>query len=352
MKDLRRAICAMLTVVITSAVVALAPIGTGAAAAAAPEADPAEPVRIMLYGDSTTHGTTGDWTWRYRLWQSLTADGTSFDFVGPRDDIAVYTTLELGGHAYRDPDFDDDHASLYGMRFSNGQYQLADLAPAHDPDVVVAMIGGNDLVVQISPDVLEAKWRKDIARLRAANRDVSLVLVPLPQTWIPGATEYNERLADIAAGLDTARSRVVLADLAVFNAHTDTYDYAHFTAAGERKIATVVSAALQRIGVGSGVTHFSDPASGMTGWAPTPRATADGTSVTISWDPVTYASSQSVYVRDLTTGRVGVLHGVKGTSTTLPGQPGARYRIWLAPAKGYVALGTWSTPVDVTVPTG
>lgn len=348
MKDLRRAFRAMLSVVVMSAVVSFGTAGPGVAA---PEPGPASPVRIMVYGDSTTHGTTGDWTWRYRLWQSLTADGTSFDLVGPRDDIPVYTTLELGGHDYRDPAFDDDHAAMYGMRFSNGQYQLPDLAAAHAPDVVVAMIGGNDLVVRINPDVLEAKWRKDIARLRAANRDVSLVLVPLPQTWMPGATEYNERLARIAAGLDTARSRVVLADLAVFNAHTDTYDYAHFTAAGERKIASVVIAALHSIGVGSGVTHFPDPASGMTGWAPTPRATAEGTAVTISWDPVTYASTQSIYVRNLTTGQTGAVHGVKGSTTTLPGEPGSRYRIWLAPAKGYVALGTWSTPVDVAVPT-
>lgn len=348
MKDLQRAFRAILTVVMTSAVLSFGTAGPGHAA---PEPDPAEPVRIMLYGDSTTHGTTGDWTWRYRLWQTLTAEGTSFDLVGPRDDIPVYTTLELGGHSYRDPAFDDDHAARYGMRFSNGEYQLPDLASAHRPDVVVALIGGNDLVVQISPDVLEAKWRKDIARVRAANRDVDLVLVPLPQTWIPGVTEYNDRLADIAAGMDTARSRVVLADLAVFNAHADTYDYAHFTAAGERKIASVVTAALHRIGVGSGATHFSDPAVGMTGWAPTPHATAEGTSVMISWEPVTYASTQSIYVRNLTTGRTGVVHGVKGSTTTLPGEPGHRYRIWLAPAKGYVALGTWSTPVDVTVPT-
>ncbi|HWJ10545.1 MAG TPA: GDSL-type esterase/lipase family protein, partial [Nocardioides sp.] len=257
-----------------------------------------------------------------------------------------------GGHSYRDPAFDDDHASMFGMRFSTGQYQLADLAPAYHPDVVIAMIGGNDLVVQISPDVLEAKWRKDVARLRATNRNVSLVLVPLPQTWIPGVTEYNKRLARIATGLDSTRSRVVLADLAVFDALTDTHDHAHFTAAGERKIASVVSAALARIGVGSGVTSYVDPAIGLTGWAPTPRATAGGTSVTISWDPVTYASTQSIYVRNLTTGWTGVLHGVKGTTTTLPGQPGASYRIWLAPAKGYVALGTFSTPVDVTVPAG
>jgi hypothetical protein len=246
------------------------------------------------------------------------------------------------------------------MRFANGPYQLPELTATYDPDVVVAMIGGNDLIAKISQDLLEAKWRTDIARLRATNDDVSVVLVPYPQTWVAGVPEYNERLGQIASSHDTARSRVVLADMPVFDWRVDTYDFAHLTATGERKIASVVTKALADVGVGTGTTHYLNPAVGMTGavadagtstgWAPQPRVTVQGTSVTVSWDPVSYSSSQSILVRDLATGRSAALHGVTGTTKTLPGKAGGRYRIWLAPAKGYVALGTYSVPVDVAIP--
>jgi hypothetical protein len=63
--------------------------GTTPGAAAAVEA---EPVRIMLFGDSITQGSTGDWTWRYRLWQTLAAAGVDFDFVGPRNDLVTYVS--------------------------------------------------------------------------------------------------------------------------------------------------------------------------------------------------------------------------------------------------------------------
>src|SRR5688572_20498301 len=31
----------------------------------------AAPTKILIYGDSLTQSFGGDWTWRYRLWQSL-----------------------------------------------------------------------------------------------------------------------------------------------------------------------------------------------------------------------------------------------------------------------------------------
>ena len=41
------------------------------------------PSRIMLLGDSVTIGSTGDWTWRYRLWKHLAATGAAgVDLVG------------------------------------------------------------------------------------------------------------------------------------------------------------------------------------------------------------------------------------------------------------------------------
>lgn len=43
----------------------------------------AAPMRIMIVGDSISQGHEGDWTWRYRLWQWVNAQGVPVDFVGP-----------------------------------------------------------------------------------------------------------------------------------------------------------------------------------------------------------------------------------------------------------------------------
>lgn len=49
---------------------------------------PSGPVeRIMVVGDSITQGSSGDYTWRYRLWRHLTDRGVRVDLVGPRDDL-------------------------------------------------------------------------------------------------------------------------------------------------------------------------------------------------------------------------------------------------------------------------
>ena len=51
---------------------------------AAPAHAAAEPVRILIAGDSITQGYAGDYTWRYFLDHSLREAGTDFDFVGTR----------------------------------------------------------------------------------------------------------------------------------------------------------------------------------------------------------------------------------------------------------------------------
>jgi len=49
---------------------------------------PGDPVRIMVCGDSRVQGSTGDYTWRYWLWEHLTEHaGVAVDFVGPRNDL-------------------------------------------------------------------------------------------------------------------------------------------------------------------------------------------------------------------------------------------------------------------------
>ena len=104
-----------------------------------------EPVRILLVGDSVTQGSSGDWTWRYRLWQHLVADGVGVDLVGPSDDLYDNVTGQRGSHEYVDPAFDQDHAARWGMQFATQDVPVADLVAEYHPDVVVEGLGLNDL---------------------------------------------------------------------------------------------------------------------------------------------------------------------------------------------------------------
>lgn len=40
-------------------------------------------LRIMIVGDSISHGQQGDTTWRYRFWQWLRSQNVAFQYVGP-----------------------------------------------------------------------------------------------------------------------------------------------------------------------------------------------------------------------------------------------------------------------------
>lgn len=304
----------------------------------------------MIYGDSLTHAFNSDWTWRYRLWQSLKESNVSFDFVGPRNDVIEYTTLRYGSQGYRQPGFDRDHAALAGMRFMTGGYQLNSLARTYRPNVIVGLIGFNDLLVGTSVADLERHWRQQIDQARRYARGVDIVLVQIPQTWWNNVTQYDDMLVRLAGELNTAAERVVVTARANFDASSDVFDNAHFSSAGDLKVAAVVAQALAKIGMGSGqLATTPDPPDDHT-WAPVPTASVESGTVTVSWPSVTYASSENVHIRDDNTGTTEVKQYVKGTSLTFAGSAGHTYSVWLAPVRDYLPIGTASLPIRIDVP--
>ena len=270
----------------TLLVLALAMAGTALTAVSArPHAAAAAAPTLMIYGDSITQGASGDYTWRYRLWKDLTADGAVVDFVGPADDLHA---LSEGAdtHAYADPDFDTDHASRWGMQLGAPVYPLADMVAQFHPDVVVALLGLNDLLYGLhTPGELAQIWSDDIAAARAIEPGISVVLVQQPDVWYAGVTEYNEDLVALAEVLDTPGSRVVATGPIGSEAATDTWDNSHPTASGEIKIATAAADALARIGFGT---------PGVPGGIRT-RARADGV-VHVTWSAAPAATAYSTGV--------------------------------------------------------
>jgi ABC-type thiamine transport system ATPase subunit len=89
-----------------------------------------------------------------------------------------------------------------------------------------------------------------VGRARAVNPDVDVVVGALPQVWIERVPAYNALLPQVAAELSTPESRVVVTPVADFTRGVETFDDAHPTLLGMRKIAASVSAGLEQLGIG------------------------------------------------------------------------------------------------------
>ncbi|MDF9716955.1 hypothetical protein INN71_14810 [Nocardioides sp. ChNu-153] len=237
------------------AVVLLAVVARPSVASPEPTRPPAaappvaQPTRVLLVGDSLTHGYRGDWTWRYRLWQLLRAERrTTYDLVGNRDDVADPVLDLTGHHDYADPDFDTDHAASGGMYLTRMRYDVPELAAATAPDVVVLLIGINDLRNGVTPGDLAAAARTFVGEVRSAAPDVDVVLAQLPHVHLPLVADYNARLDVLAAELATPASPVVVARSAGGFTAADFWDRLHPGAAGEVRIARAVHGALAELG--------------------------------------------------------------------------------------------------------
>lgn len=334
-----RRVAALCAALLTAATVAL-PVPGGAEPAQAAVAERAEePVRILVVGDSVTQGSAGDWTWRYRLWRHLTAAGVAVDLVGPRDDLYDNVSGQQGSHAYADPSFDRDHAARWGMQVEVLDVPIADLVTAYEPDVVVEMLGVNDIIFgNRSGDAVAGRVARLVEEARSADPGVALVLAEATQTWWAGVPQLNEALAGVAADVSTPSSPVVLAETSrAYEAGPDTWDGSHPNARGEAKIAAAVADALAALGVGpEAADPVALPPVGPR-WAASLTGAAGVGSATLSWSGPAGATSQYVWLRDVTarTPWQRLPYPVEGRTWTAGLlDDGHRYAFRLQPRKG------------------
>jgi lysophospholipase L1-like esterase len=324
----------------------------GCAGAEPDAADP--PVRILLVGDSVTQGSSGDWTWRYRLWQHLLDSGVVADLVGPDDDLLDSTTGERGSHEYADPAFDQDHAARWGMSFLDQDRPVGDLVDEYRPDVVVEMLGVNDFAWRrASATEVEEEARRFVLDAQAADPGVDVVLGELPQAWTPGVTEYDAALPAIASDLSTDTSHVVVAAAPEpFVQGVDTYDSAHPSATGEVAIAASVADALAGLGIGPPYPRPLPVVPNGPRQPATLAAVGAPGAATLTWQLPPGADAAWVWLRDATAGQgwTRLPDPVRGTTTTVPGLvPGHTYELRVQAAKGTaVAEDVYSDVVSVT----
>lgn len=313
-------------------------------------ARPDAPLRILLLGDSVTQGSTGDWTWRYRLWEHLRDDDV--DLVGPDQRVAGPPPAPPNME-YADPDFDRDHAGRWGKSFEDTDWTITQLVETFHPDVVVEMLGINDVVWMGEPASALLDHASDLVEeAQAADPDVDIVLGELPQTWYPAVPAYNAGLPGLAEDLGTEDSRIVVADTTAegFTKNVDTYDPVHPSASGEVKIAAGIADALATLGIGD---PYPTPLPSVPP-VPTRPATLHVlpglSSALLSWDAPPGGTAAYVWVRDVTRGeswqRLPV--GVAGPSWTAQGLVGGdTYEFRVQMAKGTSVSDVFSNVVSV-----
>jgi lysophospholipase L1-like esterase len=229
--------------------------------------DPPEPPTLMLVGDSITHGSPGGYTWRYFLDQQLGVVYPGSDlFVGP-------STAPMGGD-YAVAGWDTDHAAqsgrmldcyldgdIAGRPCGDANTAAGDLA-AHNPDVMVLLLGTNDVLLDWGPSTPEqyaADVETYVGLARANNPTVSVSvmgLLPVGPAQFPLSegerAAANEALQRLTSRLDSPDARVVYAPTdAGFDVAQHTTDGVHPNTAGDGVIATNIATALAtHLGIG------------------------------------------------------------------------------------------------------
>lgn len=313
-----------------------------------------EPVRILIVGDSQTIGSAGDWTWRYRLDRHLGNSGVSLDLVGSRSDLYDNVNERNGSQAYADRAFDRNHYAGWGASYTDHNSLVGDAVTEHQPDIVVVMLGTNDLLFkEKSPAAAAGLARTFIGNVRAASPGTDVVVAEPPHSDWPGEVELAALLADVAADLDTVDSRVVVAQTQDGYAEADTYDGVHPHARGELKIAAAVADALATIGVGETYPRPL-PAVSLGPRVPATVAITPGNaSATLRFTSAPGVTGEFVWIRDVSAGQEWrrLRHQIRQPSwraDLLAG--GHRFDFRLQPVKGRLASGTVRSRVVSAVP--
>ncbi len=342
-------------------VVAIIVVVTSLVVARPGVADADRPLRILLYGDSITQGSSGDWTWRYFVDRHLRSSGVSFDLVGPRPGVHHLPEPETGlnpdDEEYADPAFDHDSGAVWGQALSWPVYELAGpspqaLVPTYLPDVVASMIGIDDMgFLQVSPQRIVEAIGDQIQTSRLVNPDIDWVLVEYPNTWLTSVPIYNQHLRALAADLTTERSRVEVAEVPPADQSQDTFDGTHPSGSGAIRIATGVEDALASIGVGTAPTTVPVVPVGparppaLTAYPGVGEATllwAAAPGVYTEWVEMRDATAAAAWIRHRTPFPDGVYQAV------VPGlADGHRYQFRLRPQKKNSLAEVTSAVVEV-----
>ena len=236
--------------------------------------------RVLVTGDSITQGSSGDYTWRYRIWKKLNqTEPDSVSFVGNNGGVYDNVNGALGSPYYAVSFTGKWHASRWGTTLVDELPKIADQVANSNANVLIEMLGSNDLTFLSDAAGTEVKLRNYINSARSGNPGIDIVLCQVLNKYdffgskyllSSKANDFATRLDQIAAQMSTPASRIVVAEtLSGWDPKLHTWDGTHPNSTGETLIAQRVSGALAQLGIGTSTPNvFQETAWGVKLQAP------------------------------------------------------------------------------------
>ncbi|MFI1924590.1 MULTISPECIES: GDSL-type esterase/lipase family protein [unclassified Streptomyces] len=213
-------------------------------------------LRFMPVGDSMTIGSSGEHTWRYRMWRHLCAtyDGP-FTLAGPRETLYDKATDSAASYAYADPDFPRGHLAGWGEGWLHMAPLIGEAVRTSRADILLVSLGLIDLGFYTNAEQTAENACAFAAEARAANPRIAMVWLPVipniraadDAPFAAQVARFNELLAKTAADLDEPGSPLLLASVPrTWDIDTDTYDGTHPNANGEHRLASAFAEAMHQ----------------------------------------------------------------------------------------------------------
>jgi len=205
-------------------------------------------VRINALGDSIT-GSPG--CWRALLWRQLQQAGvTNTDFVG---------TLPAQGCGFTYDGENDGHGGFLATGIVSNN-QLPGWLAVSKPDIVMMMLGTNDVWNNIATTKILAAYTTLVGQMRAQNPKMTILVAQITPMnpsncagCAAGVVALNAAIPAWAQGLSTATSPISVVDLwDGYSDAADTNEGVHPNDAGNAIIAkdwfAPLSSAIVRVG--------------------------------------------------------------------------------------------------------
>ena len=181
-------------------------------------------MKILCIGDSDTYGY----------------DPRSF--CGSRYPADIRWTERLGN-------YDVINSGINGLSIPNYTGPYTDLVRSQSPDLVIMMLGSNDLLEGADAETTAARMEMFLAALRQAGAKIFLIAPPVMQRgeWVQNAKLIGESGKLGALYRDLAvRTGVLFADAEEWNVAL-TFDGVHFTPTGHAAFAAGLAARLHEL---------------------------------------------------------------------------------------------------------
>ncbi len=208
------------------------------------------PVKIMPVGDSITEGKYTQGGYRKPLFDLLKANGYSVTFVGKEDngDPANDTGFSKG---MENPNHEGYGSARIGMLLAGGTTEKHTALPIktslanNNPDVVLIMLGTNDIFGITATDKMQATLTKLVDSIFEQNPNIAVVLASVPPILkVPARNAdvdaYNAVIPGIVEKEKALNHKIEFADIhSVFGPTDLSGDKVHPSASGYTKMAAL-----------------------------------------------------------------------------------------------------------------